>query len=286
MDLFLFLSNKRKGKIKMNKSKLSKFILDARSAVSKHSPEILMGIGIAGMITTTVLAVKATPKALRLIEAAERDKYDELHPDSNIADREPLTAVETVKAAWKPYIPALVTGVTSVGCLIGGNSIHARRNAALATAYQISTTALKEYKAKVVETIGEKKERVIHDKLAEDKIKEKPITKSEVIFTGKGETNCYDMLSGRPFKSDRNKIEKAMNNLNYRMTGGQEMCISLNEFYYAIGLPPIPIGDDIGWRIDKGLIDIYFASFLLEDDEPYMTVEFLIPPEHGFNKLY
>lgn len=270
----------------MNKSKLSKFILDARSAVSKHSPEILMGVGIAGMITTTVLAVKATPKALRLIEAAERDKYDELHPDAAVSEKEPLTAVETVKAAWKPYIPALVTGVTSIGCLIGGNSIHARRNAALATAYQISTTALKEYRAKVVETIGEKKERVIHDKIAEDKLKEKPITKSDVIFTGKGETNCYDILSGRAFKSSRNKIEKAMNNLNYRMQGGQEMCISLNEFYYAIGLDPIPIGDTIGWRIDKGLIDIYFASFLMDDDEPFMTIEFLVPPEHGFNKLY
>lgn len=270
----------------MDKTKLNKFILDARSAISKHSPGILTGIGIAGMITTTVLAVKATPKALKIIEAAEQDKYDELHQDDHSTGNEPLTVVETVKVAWKPYIPAIVTGVTSVGCLIGGNSIHAKRNAALATAYQISTTALKEYKAKVVETIGEKKERVIHDKIAEDKIKEKPISKNEVIFTGKGETNCYDILSGRAFKSDRNKIEKARNDLNYRMAGGQEMCISLNEFYYAIGLPPIPIGDDIGWRIDKGLIDIYFASFLLDDDEPYMTIEFLVPPEHGYNKLY
>lgn len=269
----------------MNKSKLSKFILEARSAVSKHSPEILTGIGIAGMITTTVLAVKATPKALRLIEAAERDKYDELHQDSNSNGKEELTTVETVKAAWKPYIPALITGVTSVGCLIGGNSIHARRNAALATAYQISTTALKEYKAKVVETIGERKERVIHDKIAEDKINEKPIVKSEVIFTGKGETNCYDILSGRAFKSDRNKIEKARNDLNYNMTSGMEMYVSLNEFYNAIGLSNIPIGDDIGWRVDKGMIDIHFASFLIEG-EPYMTIEFLVPPEHGFNKLY
>lgn len=269
----------------MDKSKLAKFITDIRGAVSKHSPEILTGIGIAGMITTTVLAVKATPKALRLIEEAEHDKYDEKYEYSESTGREELTAVETVKAAWKPYIPALVTGVASVGCLVGGCSIHARRNAALATAYQLSTTALKEYKAKVVETIGERKERVIHDKIAEDKLKEKPIEPSTVIITGKGETNCYDILSGRTFKSSRNKIELARNELNDRMITGMEMSISLNEFYDEIGLPRIPMGDTIGWRTDKGRIDIHFASFLIED-EPYMTIEFLIPPEHGFNSFY
>lgn len=269
----------------MDKSKLAKFITDARSALSKHSPEILTGIGIAGMITTTVLAVKATPKALRLIEAAEMDKYDEIHDDPTSTGREELTAVETVKAAWKPYIPAIVTGAASVGCLVGGCSIHARRNAALATAYQLSTTALKEYKAKVVETIGEKKERVVHDKIAEEKLKEKPIEPSSVIITGKGKTKCYDILSGRAFESDRNAIERAMNNLNYRMNTGMEMYISLNEFYDEIKLDRIPMGETIGWRVDKGLIDIHFASFLI-DDEPYMTIEFLVPPEHGFNKLY
>ena len=269
----------------MDKTKFAKFILNMRSAVSKHSPEILTGVGIAGMITTTVMAVKATPKALELIEDAERNKYAEVNQDTSSIGREKLTAVETVKAAWKPYIPAMITGVASVGCLVGGSSIHARRNAALATAYQISSTALKEYRAKVVETIGEKKERVIHDKIAEDKIKEKPIQKSEVIFTGKGDTNCYDLLSGRAFKSDRNKIDRAMNNLNYRMSSGMEMYVSLNEFYDDVGLSRIPVGDDIGWRVDRGLIDIHYASFLIED-EPYMTIEFLVPPEHGFNKLY
>jgi len=256
-----------------------------RSSVSKHSPEILTGIGIAGMIGTTILAVKATPKALKLIEEAEREKYEELHNHSDVIDREPLTVVETVKAAWKPYVPAAVTGVAAIGCLIGGNSIHARRNAALATAYQLSTTALKEYKAKVVETIGERKERVIHDKIAEDKIKEKPIEPSSIIITGKGKTKCWDIISGRPFESDRNVIEKAMNNLNYRMNTGMEMYISLNEFYDEINLDRIPMGETLGWRVDKGLIDIHFASFLL-DDEPYMTIEFLVTPEHGFNKLY
>lgn len=268
----------------MNTSKLTKFIKDARSALSKHSPEILTGIGIAGMITTTILAVKATPKALRLIEAAEMDKYDEVHDDQSTG-REELTAVETVKAAWKPYIPAIVTGVASVGCLAGGCSIHARRNAALATAYQLSTTALKEYKAKVVETIGEKKEQKIRESISNDKLEKNIANEQTVIITGTGHTMCYDVHSDRRFQSDIDKIKRAMNELNYRMNSGMEMYISLNEFYDYIGLKHTQAGETMGWRIDRGLIDIYFGSTLI-DDQPYVTIEFLNPPDYGFNTLY
>ena len=263
----------------MDKTKFAKLISNVKTGMSKHAPEILTGIGIAGMISTTIMAVKATPKAMRLIEDAERVKYEE-------TGKEPLTAMETVKAAWKPYIPAVVTGAVSVGCLIGGTSIHAKRNAALATAYQLSTTALKEYKAKVVETIGERKERVVHDKIAEEKAKEISASHPEVIFTGNGKTRCIDLHSGRQFESDRNKIERAVNKLNADMIGGSEMYVSLNDFYDEIGLPRIPAGDSVGWRIDRGRIEIYFGAVLLDEDTPCMTIEFLVPPEYGFDKLY
>ena len=52
----------------MKKSNISKVLSSVRTSMAKHSPEILTGIGIAGMITTTVMAVRATPKALILIE--------------------------------------------------------------------------------------------------------------------------------------------------------------------------------------------------------------------------
>lgn len=262
---------------KLNFSKLCK---DIGNTMSKHSPEILTGIGIAGMITTTILAVKATPEALELLDRAKCKKKQT--PE----DEPKLTAVETVKTAWKPYLPAVIIGVTSTACLIGGTRVSLRRNAALATAYQLSTTALSEYKEKVVETIGERKERAIHDELAKDKVEQIPVQQSEVIFTGKGESLCLDDISGRYFKSDRNRIDRAMNKLNQRMAGGMEMCISLNEFYDAIGIPQIPMGESLGWRVDKGLIDIHYGAVLTSDNEPCMVISFLVPPEYGFNKLY
>lgn len=258
----------------MNKQTVTNFFKGIKAAASDHAPEILTGLGVAGMITTVVLAVKATPKALDLIEDAEEEKG------------EVLTRVETVKVAWKPYIPAAVTGVVSTACLIGASSVSVRRNAALTAAYQLSTTALAEYKEKVVETIGEKKEKAIHDKMAQDKVDNNPPSKNEIIFTGGGDTLCLDALSGRYFKSDKNKIEKAVNSLNFRMTGGMEMSISLNEFYDAIGLSRLPMGEELGWRTDKGLIDLHYGAVLTADNEPCMVIEHLMPPEYGFHKMW
>lgn len=262
----------------MDKQNVTNFFKGLRANVSKHSPEILTGIGVVGMFTTVVLAVKATPKALELIE--EKKEELKLEPEDN------LTVVETVQAAWKPYIPAVATGAFATGCLIAANSVHAKRYAGLATAYQISTQALNEYREKVVETIGERKEKTIHDKVAEKHVKEQQPTVAGAYHTNTGNTLCLDLLSKHTFVSDIDKIKRVMNELNYRMTAGMEMCISLNEFYQGIGIPEIGYGDQLGWRVDDGLIDIHFGSFITEDDVPCVTIEFLKPPVYGFNKLY
>ena len=135
----------------MIKPNISAIMKSAQVWMSKHSPEILTGLGIAGMVTTTVLAVRATPKAIQLIEK----KKEEL----DLKPEDKLTVVETVKATWKPYIPAAVTGTASVACLVGASSVNLRRNAALAAAYHLSETALTEYREQVIETIGKNKEK-------------------------------------------------------------------------------------------------------------------------------
>lgn len=259
----------------MAKLKLSNIAKTVQTTITKHSPEILIGIGIAGMFTTTVMAVKATPKALKLIE----NKKEELglEPD------ESLTAVETIKTAWKPYIPAAITGILSTTCIIGANTVNARRNAALATAYSISETALKEYQDKVIETVGEKKEKVIRDAVAKEKIEKDPVKNHEVIITNKGEMLCYDALSGRYFKSDIEKIKSAVNELNSRLMS--EMYISLNEFYYELGLSSNRLGEDLGWNLNRGLIDISFSSQLAEDGTPCLVMNYRTEPRYDYGSL-
>jgi len=253
----------------MGKLNLSNIVKNVRTVISKRSPEILTGIGIAGMITTTVMAVRATPKALALIE----DKKIE-------NDTEKLTPVETIKAAWTCYIPAAITGCLSIFCLVGANSVNARRNAALATAYTLSESALKEYQEKVIETIGKKKEQTVRDAIAKDKIDRDPVSSKEVIITEKGNTLCYDSISGRYFKSDIDKLKKVENELNRRMR--DEMYISLNEFYYEIGLNPTSIGDDLGWNIDRGYIELNFSSQLSDDGNPCLVIDYQVTPRYDY----
>ena len=256
----------------MNSSNASKFFKTIQTSLAKHSPEILTGLGIAGMITTTVLAVKATPKAMELIKEESRANHD--------GDPNAYTKKEAFKSAWKCYIPAAITGVSSIACLIGANSIHAKRGAALATAYKISETALTEYREKTLATVGEKKEQAIRDKIAEDRIKKNPVSTNEVYITEKGNTLCHDALSDRYFMSDIEQIKKAVNELNRQLL--LDMYISLNELYDALGLNHTSIGDDLGWNIDDGLIEIIFSPQLADDGRPCLSLDYRIAPKYNF----
>lgn len=243
-------------------------IKSIRMATKKHSPEILTGIGIAGMITTTIMAVKATPKALILIE----DKKDEL-------ETEKLTPIETIKAAWPCYIPSALICTVSMCCLIGASSTNIRRNTALATAYKLSESSLKEYQEKVTQTIGEKKEQIIRDEIAKDKTADNPIR--NVVITEKGgNTVCYDVLSGRYFKSDRDEINRVVNKLNRQMR--DEMYIALNDLYFELGLDSIKLGDELGWNIDKGYIDINFSSQLDANGTPCLVLDYKVAPVYDY----
>lgn len=256
----------------MNKPNVRKFLKNTQAVLSARSPEILTGLGIAGMVTMTVLAVKATPKALKKIEETKEAK-----------GTDELTVKETVKATWKCYIPAATTGVVSAACLIGASSVHVKRNAALATAYKLSETALTEYRDKVIETIGEKKEQVVREKLAQDHIEGNPVSKNEVLITEKGNTLCYDAFSGRYFKSDIDHIKKAVNEINRRML--VDMYVSLNELYSEIGLGHISLGDQLGWNVDTKLIEPYFGSHVAEDGTPCLVIEFNTAPKYGFDRI-
>jgi hypothetical protein len=256
----------------MNKPNMANLIGNVKKTLSKHSPEILTGIGIAGMMTTTVLAVKATPKALMLIEEKKQDE--------NV---DKLTVIDTVKVTWKCYIPAAVTCVASTACLIGANSVHARRGAALATAYKLSETALAEYREKVVETIGEKKEQAVREKVAEKQVKENPVSKSDIIVTGNGDTRFFDPLSGRHFSSSVEKVKKAENELNKRMLHSICGCASLNEFYDELEIPRTDVGDILGWNTDN-LIDICIRAQVDDDGQPSIVLDHNVRPEYDYDR--
>lgn len=263
---------------------MAKIFNDAKSIISKHSPEILTGLGIVGMITTTVLAVKETPKALQIIKEEEEYREELRKADPEIYIQE-LSTVDIIKMTWKCYIPAAISGAFSIACIVSSNSVNAKRNAALATAYKLSEEAFSIYKDKVIETIGEKKEKSIHDKVDKERIDRKPVSTSEVYITGAGEYLCFDVISGRYFQSDIEKIRRIQNDLNSDMLTG-EPYISLSQFYDALGLAHTNVSDRLGWNLYReGKLDIHFGSQIADDGRPCVVVDYMVEPRYEFDKL-
>ena len=257
----------------MSKIDFANLFRNLKMSFTKHAPEILTGVGITGMITSTILAVKGTPKAITLLKKAEQEKGEELTP------------VEMIKTAWKCYIPSVSVATVSVFCLVGSSTISGKRNAALATAYTLVESSYKEYKDKVLDTVGEEKEKEIRDKVAEEKVRKNPVSDEVVILTNNGDTLCYDALSGRYFRSDTNSINKAINELNRRIN--LNFYVSLNDFYDEIGLEENDLGRALGWNSDKGLIEVSCSSQLSPKNEPCLVISFdCTPPLYGYESLY
>lgn len=261
----------------MNKLNLAKFFKTTQLALKKHSPELLTGMGIAGMVGTVVLAVRATPKALKLIEEEKSKQW---------VDK--LSVKDTVKATWKCYIPTTVSGLASAACFIGSHTVHARRTAVLATAYSLSETAFKEYKDKVVEVIGDKKERTVREKIAQDRIDKREIKSSEVILTDKGDTLFLDPISDRLFRSDIETVHRAANKVNYLMTHDPfDGAACLSDFYDELGLAHTLISDKLGWNYQNGAglleVDLHPAE---KEGKPCFMLDYNFIPTYEFSTYY
>lgn len=274
--------------------KVPHFIKSTQRTVSKHSPMILTTVGIVGMATTVVLAVKATPKALEMIYDEEIKKIDQQVKDGVEPKdlHKQLTPIETVKAAWKPYVPAAITGVVSIGCFIGANSVNAKRNAALATACQLSATALSEYKEKVNETVDEETKKIIDDKVAKEKLKknqvpakEEKILQNQELILDSAHHLCYDAGGNLYFRSDENKIRTAINRLNSRMNGG-EPYVSLNDLYSELDIRGTDVGELLGWNIYRdGIIEPEFSSQIASNGEPCIVLSYTVAPTYDYHKI-
>ena len=194
----------------------------------KHSSTILTVVGAAGVVATSVMAVKATPKALLLLEEAKEEKGDDLTP------------VETVKVAWKPYIPAVITGVSTIACIFGINYLSTRNQASLMSAYAVLDRSYKEYREKVEELYSDG-EGDANTKIRNNIIKTKLV---DLDLDGEKEL-FFDWQSMRYFESTFEEVKRAeyIFNQNFSMSG----FASLNEFYDILGLPRVDYGYQLGW---------------------------------------
>lgn len=242
-------------------------------SIERHSPQIFLGVGIVGIGTSIVLAVKATPKAMELIEQKKEEEKIEK-----------LTPVETVKTTWKCYIPTAVTTACTIMCLVKSNSEHTKRTAALATAYEFSRTALEQYKNKVVEVVGEKKAEKLKNEVAKEQVE--AVTKqnsSTIVMMNNDDVYCMDSLSGQVFSSNIDKIKKAENEINYTLLN--ESYTSLNTFYSLIGAETSRLGSELGWNIDFGKLEISYTTQISDDGKPCLVIEYNVLPRYEYWKM-
>lgn len=162
----------------MKGTKLRRFCYKSKANFKHNAPTILTWIGAVGVVTTAVLAVKATPKALQVLEAAKDEKGED------------LTVLEKVNIAGPLYFPAALTCVATLACIFGSNAINKRQQASLMSAYTMLDSTYREYKRKVRELYGEEADAKIQEAIESEEYPEP----NKILF--------FDMHLGEYFESE------------------------------------------------------------------------------------
>lgn len=222
-----------------------------------NSSTILTAVGICGVATTAYLSAKAGYKSAKIIADEEQ------------TTPYPLSGKEKFLLVWKCYIPATSSGAVAIAAIVGSASINARRTAALTAAYSLTERAFTEYKEKVVETLGDKKEKKLREEIAVDRVAANPPSNG-VVVVGTGDILCYEMHTDRYFYSDMETIRRAQNTINAKLIS--EMEATLSDFYYLIDVPQTSSSSYSGWKSEK-MLELSFST-LLHDGKPCLAFEY------------
>jgi len=249
---------------------MNNLVQSVKTSLITHMPGMLAGMGIASFASATVVAVTATPKAMRLLD----EKKKELKKDT-------LEPIEIVQTAWKCYIPSAIMIAVGTGCVVTSLKVSERRGAAWATAYSLSETAFREYQEKMVEKLGEKKEKQARDEIAQEKVDKKPTKNVDVLQTGRGDVICKDLATERTFTVDIDDIRAAEDYVREQIESGIGYC-SWNELYFQLNISGTELGEELGWNADHPLREIRISSCLGADGVPMLAIDYNPRPRAEF----
>lgn len=240
---------------------LTDIVKQAERFARSNSPAILTAFGATGAITTAVLTGRAAYKSYPIIK-----KHEETHgiPDTN---REMY--LERAKLVWRLYVPATVSGTTSVACIVLAARVGSRRTAAITAAYSLSEKAFNEYKDKVVETFGEKKEQKVRDDIAQDQVNK--TSGNQLVVIPDGSVMCCELHTGRYFHTDMESLRKAENQINSQLM--KHDYASLSDFYDLVGLPHTSNSGNLGWESGK-LMELEISTVLSKDNKPCIAFDY------------
>ena len=228
-------------------------------------------------------------------ENADPDEAEILVGASNLMDEVPEkyfrpSPKDVVKEVAVLYLPATLMGAASIAAFVSANTVSVKRLTATSAALTATEEAFRTYRNKVVEQIGEKKAAEVIAKIAEDKVKKNPPKIDDndtegmpVIVTGDGDTLCYESYTGKYFKSNIDKLRRIETKLNQKLI--HEDFVTLNDMYDEIGLPPVQLGDQLGWNAMDDTIDFHISSTIIDKDDREVTctvLDLLDPPRERY----
>lgn len=232
-----------------------------RKNAKEHSPVILSTFAGLGTITTAYLASRASFQAARLIDLEESS----MGPSTDVKDR----IKERTKLVWRLYIPAGISGATTIVCIVGANRVSANKIIAAQSALTVTQQLYSDYREKVIEELGIRKDETIQAKVAEDRVKANPPSNLMVIESG--EVLCCELYTGRYFSCSIETLRRAQNTINAKALAHDYA--TLFDFYYEVGLGTTTESSGIGWKAGK-LMELRFSSVLTEDQKPCLAFEY------------
>lgn len=243
--------------------------------VKKHSPEILITAGTIGVVTSAVLACKATLKLNNVLDESKNTikKIHEVSEDENMKDKYTeedakkdltITYVQTGVKIAKLYAPSIILGALSLTAVLASNNILRKRNVALAAAYTAIDRSFKEYRGRVVERFGKEldnelryniKAKEIEETVTDENGNEKTVKKTinvadpnlysdyarvfDESCIGWSKTPEYNLVFLKQQQAHANKLLQ------------QNGYLFLNEVYDMIGVPRSKAGQVVGWIYDE-----------------------------------
>ena len=244
----------------------------------KHSPEILVGAGIVGVVGSAVMACKATTKLDEVLEEP-KEKIEKIHELMENPDMVPegkeyteedgkkdLTIMYTQSAVKvvKLYAPAVILGTVSIAAILGGHHILRKRNLALAAAYATIDKGFKEYRGRVIERFGEELDKELKYNIKAKEIEETVVNedgsettvKKTVNVADPNVTSDYARFFDNGCTGWTKDPEYNLMFLKDQQRYANDLLKSrghlfLNEVYDMLGIPRSTAGAIVGWVYDE-----------------------------------
>lgn len=275
-------------------SKVSRSFHKVGFKFKKHSPEILAVTGVIGIVTSAVMACKATTKVNDIVDET-KETIDKIHESvgkglhtsdgeeytEEIAKKDlTITYVQTGLKFVKLYGPAVALGVASIGCMLGSNHILRKRNIALAAALTNVATSFKEYRGRLVDRFGKDldrelrfgiKAKEVEETVTDKNGKETTVKKTVEVVDPNTAHSMYSIVfcegnTGWTRNAELNKVfliqQQNWANDKLKMNG----ILTLNEVYDMVGAPRTAYGQIAGWvYTDDNSIGDNFVDFGIFD---------------------